>query len=30
MGGPNKLLLAFTFCNKDHLQDYHLDYHLGS
>jgi len=30
IGGPNKLLVAFTFCNKDHLQDHHLGYHLGS
>jgi len=28
--GPNKLLVAFTFYNKDHLQDHHLCYHLGS
>jgi len=27
--GPNKLLVAFKCLNKDHLQDYHIDYHLG-
>jgi len=28
--GPNKLSTAFTFCNKDHLQGYHLGYHPRS
>ena len=30
IGGPNKLLVAFTFYNKDHLQDHHFSYHQGS